>query len=248
MTVFAPFYQGVVVQDRDQKSITMCTTFPSPRDTRLLIASPRGKTAYLGNKYNSQKTTLNYIKGMSAMVNLRKDNLNKLSIILACLLLLAVSSLPQNLVHAANDTYEITFEPPVNGTITVDGITNPVGPQTYLNPSPISIIATPAPGYSFASWTATPSNVANINSPTNPSTTMTPTGNGTVTATFSKNTYIISTSIFPTSAAGTVTPNATGPYNYGDTVVLTETANSGYTFSTWGGDGVRHRNYANGLN
>ena len=67
---------------------------------------------------------------------------------------------------------------------------------------------------------------------------MTPSGDATITATFTQNTYIISLSVLPQNSSGIITANATGPYRYGDTVVLTESANNGYTFAGWSGDGI----------
>jgi uncharacterized repeat protein (TIGR02543 family) len=40
------------------------------------------------------------------------------------------------------------------------------------------------------------------------------------------------------SGGGSVTPNKTAPYSYGDVVALTESPNVGYTFSSWSGDGT----------
>src|SRR3972149_6899708 len=61
-------------------------------------------------------------------------------------------------------------------------------------------------------------------------------GNKTVTANFTQNPlYTLTVNISPT-AGGSVTknPNKT-TYNSGETVTLTATANSGYTFSSWSG-------------
>jgi uncharacterized repeat protein (TIGR02543 family) len=186
----------------------------------------------MDKKYNSQKTTLIILKGRSAMINIKKP-LNILLIIIACLLLIAASDAPKTIVQAANDSYELTFQSSGSGT------TNPLaGIQTYTTPSPISIMAIPTPGYGFVSWTVNPPSAVTFTNPNSASTTATPNGNGTVTATFVRNTYTVSVSILPSGAAGTVTPNATGPYQYGDTVVLTEATNNGYTFSSWSGAGV----------
>ena len=94
----------------------------------------------------------------------------------------------------------------------------------------VSLTAVPQLGWRFAGWSGDATGSSNV-------TTLTMTSNKTVTATFLQNVYTVSVIVLPSSAAGTVTPNATGPYHYGDLVVLTEHANSGYSFSAWSGDG-----------
>jgi len=94
----------------------------------------------------------------------------------------------------------------------------------------VRLTATPVAGWSFSGWSGALSGSAN---PAD----LTVTGNLTVTATFIQNTYTVSVTVLPSSAAGTVTPNVSSPYHYGDLVVLTESPNLGYTFSGWSGDG-----------
>ena len=51
-------------------------------------------------------------------------------------------------------------------------------------------------------------------------------------------TYTLTINIAPSASAGSVTPDAAGPYHLGDVITLTSTANTGYIFSEWSGDGV----------
>ncbi|MCX6648714.1 MAG: InlB B-repeat-containing protein [Candidatus Bathyarchaeota archaeon] len=66
---------------------------------------------------------------------------------------------------------------------------------------------------------------------------VTVTGNMAVTATYAQNTYTLAVTVSP-SGGGLVTksPNQ-ATYHYGDVVTLTESPNTGYTFSGWNGDG-----------
>jgi uncharacterized repeat protein (TIGR02543 family)/flagellin-like protein len=59
-----------------------------------------------------------------------------------------------------------------------------------------------------------------------------------LSATFSAIPYIISSSVNPSSAAGTVSRDKNEPYTNNDVVTLTPNANPGYTFDHWSGDGV----------
>jgi hypothetical protein len=167
----------------------------------------------------------------SALIRLKKAQLSIFGLILACLLVISSTYLQESTVVAAGDTYEITFQAIGSGTI------DPSGTQTYSSPATIPIMAVPNPGYSFVSWNSNP-NVVTFSDQKASSTFATIIGNGTVTATFVQNTYTVSISVLPVVGAGTVTPNATGPYHYADTVVLTENPANGYTFSGWSGDGV----------
>jgi uncharacterized repeat protein (TIGR02543 family) len=105
---------------------------------------------------------------------------------------------------------------------------NSTGPYYYGDV--VQLTAIPVAGWSFSGWSGALTGSANP-------TSLTVTGNMAVTAAFTQNTYTVSVTVLPSSAAGTVTPNTTGPYHYGDLVVLTESPGLGYTFSGWSGDG-----------
>ena len=121
--------------------------------------------------------------------------------------------------------YSLTVTPnPSNGG-TVEQ--NPPGP-TYNQDDSVTLTATPATGFTFTGWTG------DITTTTNP-TTITITGNMIVTANFARTPVTLTLTASP-SDAGTIVPNPTGQYYYGDTVQLTAAANGGYSFSSWGQD------------
>jgi lysophospholipase L1-like esterase len=95
----------------------------------------------------------------------------------------------------------------------------------------VNLTATADNGWTFSTWSG------DLNSSANPE-NITMDSNKMVNATFTQNTYSVSVSVLPSPAAGTVTPNGTGPYHYGDVVVLTESPGAGYSFSSWSGDGT----------
>ncbi len=111
--------------------------------------------------------------------------------------------------------YTITTEvtPTGAGTVTGGGY--------YPAGTNVTLTATANVGYSFSQW-----NDGNTQS----TRTITVTGDATYTASFTQNTYTITTAASPTSG-GTVTGG--GTYHYGDTPTLTATANTGFTFSQW---------------
>ncbi len=102
--------------------------------------------------------------------------------------------------------------------------------SSYLSGTSITLVATANPGWAFSGWSGS------LTGLTNPS-SVSINQNMIINATFVKSAYSISVSALPASG-GTVTANATAPYHYGDVVMLTETPNSGYSFSGWNGDGV----------
>ena len=102
---------------------------------------------------------------------------------------------------------------------------------SYTSGSIVQLTATPSPGWGFTGWSG------DLAGSANPA-TITMNGNKAVTATFTQSQYTLTPTISPTSD-GTVTksPNQS-TYHYGDTVTLTESPSSGYTFSAWSGDGT----------
>lgn len=99
----------------------------------------------------------------------------------------------------------------------------------YNHGNSVVITATPATGYVFSSWSGDATGI------TNPL-TVSMTGNKNITANFTAipaNTYTLSVN----AVNGSVTKVADQPtYTSGSTVVLTATAASGYSFSSWSGD------------
>ena len=80
-------------------------------------------------------------------------------------------------------------------------------------------------GYTFTNWTENGSVVSS-----NANYTFTVTGNRTLVANFTLNTYTIATAANP-AAGGTVSGD--GEFNHGESCTVTATANTGYTFSNW---------------
>jgi uncharacterized repeat protein (TIGR02543 family) len=101
---------------------------------------------------------------------------------------------------------------------------NNTGPYYYGDV--VQLTATATIGWSFANWTGDVSGTAN---PTN----VNMTSNKSVTAHFAQNNYTITVT---TVGSGSVTPNASSPYHYGDTVVLTAAPQTNWVFHYWTGD------------
>ncbi|MBQ4398748.1 MAG: choice-of-anchor J domain-containing protein [Bacteroidales bacterium] len=126
-----------------------------------------------------------------------------------------------------NATYTAYFaEVPVTyytitTNVTPSGSGTVTGGGTYPEGASVTLTANANNGYTFSQWQD-----GNTQNPR----TVTVTGNATYTATFSQDTYIITTAANPTNG-GTVTGG--GAYHYGDTPTLTATANSGYEFAGW---------------
>jgi uncharacterized repeat protein (TIGR02543 family) len=93
----------------------------------------------------------------------------------------------------------------------------------------VQLIATPADGYTFTSWSGDAIGTTNPLS-------VSMTANKNITANFTLipiTTYTLNT--IGINGSITLSPNQTA-YNSGSTVQLTATPNSGYTFSSWSGD------------
>ena len=131
----------------------------------------------------------------------------------------------RNLVaHFEGVTYTInaSANPSAGGTITGFG--------GFGEGATATLTATANTGYTFINWTEGNEVVS-----TNATYTFTVTGDRTLVANFSLNSYAISAVASPT-AGGSVTGADT--YNYGATATLTATANTGYTFVNWTQGGV----------
>jgi uncharacterized repeat protein (TIGR02543 family) len=106
------------------------------------------------------------------------------------------------------------------------------GSITRNNPGPyhygdvIQLTAVPVTGWSFSAWSG------DLSGGVNPS-NITIDGNKSVTATFTQNTYTLTTSV---AGSGSITRNNPGPYHYGDVVQLTAVPVAGWSFSAWSGD------------
>jgi hypothetical protein len=118
--------------------------------------------------------------------------------------------------------YAITVNQGTGGTITITP-----SQSAYHYGDVVTITATSASGYSFASWGG---GVAGSANPT----MVTVAGNTTVSANFVRNSYSVTVNQ-STGGVVTITP-ADPPYYSGDMVQVIATANVGYGFSSWGGD------------
>ncbi len=114
-------------------------------------------------------------------------------------------------------------------TINVDG-SGTVAKTPDQDPYPwgtnVTLTATPTAGWRFANWSGDASGTTN-------SLTVNITGDKTITATFTQDTYTLSVS---TVGNGAVNLNDTGPYPDGDVIELTATPDAGWTFHSWSGD------------
>lgn len=116
-------------------------------------------------------------------------------------------------------SYDITVSanPSGGGTVTGDG--------TYSHGETCTLVTTATEGYTFVNWTKD-----NVEVSTNSEYSFAAIQSGDYQANFSLNTYEI-TAVANDASLGTVTGG--GTYNYGETVTLTATANTGVLFRNW---------------
>lgn len=100
-----------------------------------------------------------------------------------------------------------------------------IGGGSYNYGDDVTVTANPASGYQFVNWTQGGTTVS-----ANSSYSFTVTGNRTLTANFSLNSYTISTSSSPSQGG---TTNGGGSFSYGDGATVTAVAGPGYTFTNW---------------
>ncbi len=126
--------------------------------------------------------------------------------------------------HFSQDVYtlSVSVDPVAGGSVGV------VPSAPYYYGTVVTLTAGANPGYSFDHWSGDVSG-------SNPVTTVTMTGDRSVTAHFSQNVYTLSVSVDPV-AGGSVGVVPSAPYYYGTVVTLTAGANPGYSFDHWSGD------------
>ncbi len=134
---------------------------------------------------------------------------------------------PRTITVNGNATYTASFTQ-LQYTITTNvspaGAGTVTGGGAYHYGEQVTLTATANSGYEFQGWS---------DGVTNNPRTITVTGNATYTAIFSEvgaTYYNVTTSVSP-AGAGTVTGG--GTYEAGSVIVLTATANPGYTFNRW---------------
>jgi uncharacterized repeat protein (TIGR02543 family) len=98
---------------------------------------------------------------------------------------------------------------------------------SYTPGEEVTLTAIPDPGWTFSGWSG---DVTSSNNPLQ----ITINGNTSLTATFTKNEYLISLSVDP-DGKGTINSNASAPYEYGQQVELTAVPESGWKFKGWNG-------------
>jgi len=118
----------------------------------------------------------------------------------------------------------------IDGHGSVEKTPNP--PYTYG--TIVQLTAIPNMGWSFSHWSGDASG-------TSPVTTVTMTGNKSVTAHFIQNIYTLTIQVDPASG-GSVVADPAPPYYYGTVVTLNATETPGYSFSHWSGDLTGNQN------
>lgn len=119
----------------------------------------------------------------------------------------------------------LSSSPSAGGTTT--------GAGTFVSGTSVTIAASPNTGYTFVNWTESGTIIS-----TSSSYTFTVTAHRTLVANFVINTYTLTATASPT-LGGTITksPDQVN-YDYGTNVLLTATANTGYTFRNWTDNGT----------
>ncbi len=119
-------------------------------------------------------------------------------------------------------TIAASVTPANSGTLT--------GAGTYTHGQTVTLTATPATGYTFTKWTENGTQVS-----TSATYTFTATSNRTLVANFTANSYTIAASVTPANSGTLI---GAGTYTYGQTVTLTATSATGYTFTNWTENGT----------
>ncbi len=140
--------------------------------------------------------------------------------------------------------YTITTVDPTGATLSGGGTNFHYGDE-------VTIILTPAAGYTFSSWTGVDGLKDGVATHEGDGAsridkyTFTVTGNATISAVMTQNVYAITT-VNPTGA--TLSGGGTN-FHYGDKVTITLTPTAGYTFSSWRGvDGLGGSSSPDGAN
>ncbi|MBE0684645.1 MAG: right-handed parallel beta-helix repeat-containing protein, partial [Anaerolineaceae bacterium] len=145
------------------------------------------------------------------------------------------------------DGYQRIFDGDENGTATVDmgayeyqqntltveivgygNVTKNPDKTSYSSGESVTLTATADPGWTFSGWSG---DVTSVNNPLQ----ITITGNTSLTATFTKNEYVLTLNVDP-EGKGTINNNAIAPYEYGQLVELSAVPEPGWKFSRWSGD------------
>ena len=127
----------------------------------------------------------------------------------------------------------VNVTPAGKGNVTADGVllTNYPNTTTWLNGTVVTINATPNAYWDFVNWTGETDNITDVNA-TN--TTITMTGNYSITANFAQVNYTLTMAV---TGNGTTVP-AVGGHSYvnGTVVNITATPDAYWNFVNWTGD------------
>jgi hypothetical protein len=141
------------------------------------------------------------------------------------------SANPTSFFISKDTSLTATFVPEVSFAVSGFGTTSPSGTQTFDVNQRVSITAYEGNGYSFSSWSASPSGSVTFDDANAASTTATIKGPGTITANFI--TYPVT---FSSSGGGTgssTNPSGSQTYKPGQSVPISATAGSGFRFTNW---------------
>ena len=119
------------------------------------------------------------------------------------------------------NSYTLTIQDQTGGSITASGGAYQYGTQ-------VNLFAVPNQGYSFIRWTD-----AEVSNPSTLSTTIEMTEDRNVSALFELKSHTLS---LDASEGGSV--SGSGQFDYGSTVSILATPNTGYSFSGWTGEGA----------
>lgn len=108
---------------------------------------------------------------------------------------------------------------------------------SYNSGTMVTATATPNAGYTFVNWTE-----GALIASTNAAYTFLLNSNRVLVANFLINGYTLTTSTFPLTGGTVVKNPSQASYNSGSSVILTATANPGYTFTSWSGDATGSTN------
>ncbi|MDP3581312.1 MAG: Ig-like domain-containing protein, partial [Ignavibacteria bacterium] len=142
---------------------------------------------------------------------------------------------PMTINHVWNFTTIVPYVISLSSNPLAGGTTS--GGGTFNSCASATVIATPNSGYSFTNWTEGGTIVS-----TNTNYTFTVSGNRTLVANFTLNTYTVSLSSNPSAGGST---NGAGTFNWGTSVSVTATPNVGYIFTNWTESGTAVSNNAN---
>jgi hypothetical protein len=157
---------------------------------------------------------------------------NFLQVFLICVALFFGCAQPTTAPDGGSTSPTCTLTP---GTV-ANGSMTPASPQTVTTGVATAITATPSSGYVFSGWTANPAANASFASAASASTTVTLTGNATITPAFNLKTFTVTYN--SNGASGGTVPADGTQYNTGATVtVKTNTGNlvppNGEFFAGW---------------